>query len=108
MKAEISLEKESRHVSLLWALFAITEPFTHEKNELTLTSDDGFYSFIVRTDISYVAFGPRGDMQNPHFGRRTFPMARSKSFSVTFFGPDTMSYEPSTGFRNSTRSPEVA
>ncbi len=65
MKIHISLEKKERHVNLLWALFAITEPFSHERNDLTFISDDGLYAFTVRTDINYVAFGPSDQPNSP-------------------------------------------
>ncbi len=67
MKADISLEKKGRYLSLLLGLLAITEPFTHERNEITLTSDDGLYSLRIRTDAGYVAFGPIGEIENPPF-----------------------------------------
>ena len=67
MKADISLEKKARYLSLLLGVLAITEPFTHERNELTFTSDDGRYAFRIRTDVNYVAFGPVGEMESPPF-----------------------------------------
>ncbi|THT98808.1 hypothetical protein E9531_13505 [Lampropedia puyangensis] len=65
MKIHISLEKKERHVNLLWALFAITEPFSHERNDITFISDDGLYAFTIRTDINYVAFGPSEQLDRP-------------------------------------------
>jgi len=66
MEIHISLEKKERHANLLWALFAIAEPFSLERNDFTFISDDGLHTFTIRTDINYVAFGPKNPPNRPH------------------------------------------
>ena len=56
MKVNISFEHKERHINLLLALYAISDASVHERNQLTLVSDDGLYVFTVRTDVNYVAF----------------------------------------------------
>jgi hypothetical protein len=67
MNVRIQLAHKKRYLSVLRAIYAITEPFTHERNDLTFLSDDEQYVLHIRTDISYVSFGPADQIDRPPY-----------------------------------------
>ena len=78
MNIQISLQREDRLVNLLHALYAISDGAAYERNQITFTSDDDLYAFIVRIDINYLAFDKTARIARPERWTENVPFGEVK------------------------------